>query len=147
MTRRHKLPARVPSSCRRCHFISPRLTSGVPIVDYRTPRVFHTLSTVAPHVVRSLPQALCEIFNRPAEIYAYCPERGARQLRTFHRARDAAGGSRHPIRLSYYGGGHYDSVVGEDFQAGLLTAAPGDTESAFLGRARRRQLGVRRRLR
>lgn len=46
-------------------------------------------------------QALCEVYNRPAEIYAYDAEHGARKLRTFHRARE--GGA--PIRLSYYGGG------------------------------------------
>ena len=52
--------------------------------------------------------AMCELYDRPAEIYGYAPNSGARLLRTFHEART---GSRAPLRLSYYGGGHYDSIV------------------------------------
>eukprot|EP00904_Undaria_pinnatifida_P009801 jgi/Undpi1/5951/HiC_scaffold_2.g01225.m1 len=60
-------------------------------------------------------QALSEIYDRPAEIWAYDPQLGAKRLRTFHEAAGiATGGSlesrRPPMRLSYYGGGHYDSV-------------------------------------
>eukprot|EP00752_Nemacystus_decipiens_P011076 g9840.t1 len=56
-------------------------------------------------------QALCEIYDRPAEIWAYDPQLGAKTLRTFHEAAGSAGPPRTPMRLSYYGGGHYDSVA------------------------------------
>ena len=73
-------------------------------------------------------QALCELYNLPVEIWAYCPQFGARKLRTFHEVPStsnssgltsnfaveedaAAAGSGAVIRLSYYGGGHYDSIV------------------------------------
>jgi len=93
-------------------------------------------------------QALCEIYNRPAEIWAYDPVNGAKLLRVFHSAAStssstttttttealgsASGGSgitnnannsssrvdissiRPPIRLSYFAGGHYDSVKVSD---------------------------------
>lgn len=57
-------------------------------------------------------QALCEVYNRPAEIWAFDPHVGARLLRMFNSARaDAAADTRPPIRVSYYGGGHYDRCV------------------------------------
>jgi hypothetical protein len=84
-------------------------------------------------------QALCELFDRPAEIWAYDPAAGAGKLRTFHAPR---ADTRPPIRLSYYGGGHYDSVVGPGWQANLLPAteaAPaGTVETAAVEAARRR---------
>ena len=36
---------------------------------------------------------------------------------------------RPPIRLSYYGGGHYDSIVGPGWEANLLREAPGVVEA------------------
>ena len=51
---------------------------------------------------------MCELYDRPAEIYGFAANSGAQLLRTFHEAR---AGSRPPLRLSYYGGGHYDSIV------------------------------------
>lgn len=43
-----------------------------------------------------------------------CEKLGAKTLRTFHEAAGSASGQlghrRPPMRLSYYGGGHYDSV-------------------------------------
>jgi len=107
-------------------------------------------------------QALCEIYNRPAEIWAYDPVNGAKLLRVFHSAattslattlsttsstttttttttttealgRASVGSGitntsidnnlssrvdvssiRPPIRLSYFAGGHYDSVKVSD---------------------------------
>mmetsp|Transcript_3871 Transcript_3871/g.6041 ORF Transcript_3871/g.6041 Transcript_3871/m.6041 type:complete len:631 (-) Transcript_3871:59-1951(-) len=64
-------------------------------------------------------QAMCEIYGRAAQIWAHDPQTGARCLRTFHEAvaRPVSATSRSrpsasaPIRLSYYGGGHYDSLV------------------------------------
>lgn len=32
-------------------------------------------------------QAICELYNRPAEIWAFDPKSGARKLRTFHESR------------------------------------------------------------
>ena len=71
-------------------------------------------------------QAICELYNRPAEIWAYDPQRGARKLRTFH---EAAGrvSSVVPLKLSYYGGGHYDSVVDEKHSDYVLRSAPGNS--------------------
>ena len=88
---------------------------------------------------------MCEIYGRPAMIFSHCPQRGARCLRTFHEAaaatlfsdsvsaRDAQGegdgtcpitprtqihGQNAPMRLSYYGGGHFDSIVEMSFLSG-----------------------------
>jgi len=49
-------------------------------------------------------QALSEIYNRPIEIYAYRAE----PMRTFHE--EASQGGK-PIRLSYHGNEHYNSIV------------------------------------
>lgn len=82
-------------------------------------------------------QALCELYDRPAEIWAYDVHKGARKLRTFH---DSAGkpGSV-PMRVSYYGGGHYDSVVSlvED-QAHILDSPPGQQEDQCIAHLRER---------
>jgi len=68
---------------------------------------------------------MCELYDRPAEIWGFDPSVGARKLRTFHESSQAA---RPPMRLSYYGGGHYDSVVGPDHAIHLLRSAPGTAE-------------------
>lgn len=44
---------------------------------------------------------MSEIYDRPVEIYAYAAE----PMRTFHEA-----GEGPPIRLSYHGKAHYNSV-------------------------------------
>ena len=72
--------------------------------------------------------AMCELYSRPAEIYAYDAQRGFRLLRTFHEERRT---SRCPMRLSYYGGGHYDSIM------------PLTTNDAELRRHRAAQLQTR----
>ncbi|CAN0497990.1 unnamed protein product, partial [Laminaria digitata] len=52
----------------------------------------------------------------PPFFHSHLPQAGAKRLRTFHEAAGVAGGGgllgsrRPPMRLSYYGGGHYDSV-------------------------------------
>ena len=76
-------------------------------------------------------QALCELYNRPCEIWAYDAALGARRLRVFNSA-DAGGApdARPPVRLSYYGGGHYDSLRGPGWAENLLRARPGDVERA-----------------
>ncbi|KAH8063289.1 thiol-dependent ubiquitin-specific protease [Aureococcus anophagefferens] len=82
-------------------------------------------------------QALCELYDRPAEIWSYdaaanAKAGGAKVLRTFHGGEQASAGGamavgdvrRAPMRLSYYGGGHYDSVVRDaEPPAALLRAA------------------------
>jgi hypothetical protein len=78
-------------------------------------------------------QALCELYDRPAEIYAFDPVEGARKLRVFHSARADA---RPPIRLSYFGGGHYDSVVGLGWRENLLREAPGSVEARRIAASR-----------
>ena len=51
-------------------------------------------------------QAIAEIYNRSIEIYAYRNE----PMRTFHEEQNK-GGALEPIRLSYHGGEHYNSIV------------------------------------
>jgi hypothetical protein len=81
-------------------------------------------------------QALCEIYDRSADIYAYDPALGARKLRTFHSGRSL---TRSPVKLSYYGGGHYDSITGPGFEAALLRLTPGEAERRFFARRAARQ--------
>ena len=71
----------------------------------------------AGRIIASHVQAMCELYDRPAEIFVFDAALGARRLRTFHAARSA---SRPPIRLSYYGGGHYDSVVWTGMEAACV---------------------------
>jgi hypothetical protein len=85
-------------------------------------------------------QALSELYDRSVEIWAWDEAAGARKLRVFSSARADA---RPPIRLSYYGGGHYDSVVGPDWQPNLLRSPPGELEARTIERqARARALGA-----
>jgi hypothetical protein len=85
-------------------------------------------------------QALSELYDRSVEIWAWDEAAGARKLRVFSSARADA---RPPIRLSYYGGGHYDSVVGPDWQPNLLRSPPGELEVRTIERqARARALGA-----
>ena len=85
-------------------------------------------------------QALCELYDRPCEVWAYDagmdPRKGggARVLRTFHGA--AKGGA--VMRLSYYGGGHYDSLVNDSDEFDPL-ADPGSRELLALQKARARK--------
>ncbi|CAI5728859.1 unnamed protein product [Hyaloperonospora brassicae] len=81
-------------------------------------------------------QALCELYDRPAEVFAYDPMCGFRKLRCLHESSSLCR-SRPPIRLSYYGGGHYDSLTGPDHQASLLCEAPGQWEQRHIGYSRR----------
>ena len=50
-------------------------------------------------------QAICELYDRPAEIWAYDAVQGARKLRTFHEPIGIGSTSYSPMRLSFYGGG------------------------------------------
>lgn len=53
-------------------------------------------------------QAMSEIYERPIEIYAYRAE----PMRTFHEEQNNNSGQlKEPIRLSYHGNEHYNSVV------------------------------------
>eukprot|EP00644_Phytophthora_capsici_P014955 jgi/Phyca11/577359/estExt2_Genewise1.C_PHYCAscaffold_1090016 len=81
-------------------------------------------------------QALCELYDRPAEVFAYDPQQGFRKLRCFHENSGIAR-SRPPIRLSYYGGGHYDSLVGPGHQANLVRETPGQWEQRHIGYSHR----------
>lgn len=93
-------------------------------------------------------QAMCELYRRPAEIWAYDVKLGAKKLRTFHDA--SAGSGTAPLKLSYYGGGHYDSVVNVDrgtkggnyerrrAMSAMLLRVPGQWEDIAIAEARRR---------
>ena len=84
-------------------------------------------------------QAMCELYNRPAQVFAYDRTLGAKQLRTFHesvgRVKDMT-----PMRLSFYGGGHYDSILGPGYEDGLLKVV-GQVETRQL--QRRAEVGLR----
>lgn len=90
-------------------------------------------------------QALCELYDRPADIWAYDHKFGARKLRTFHEAAGNGSRSSHrpPMRLSYYGGGHYDSVIDPQFQVHLISRPPGLIEDAAISRLREHHTRVR----
>lgn len=60
-------------------------------------------------------QAICELYDRPAVIWVYDAAQGAKKLRTFHEAGGfSSRPDRQPMMLSYYGGGHYDSIMATD---------------------------------
>ena len=82
-------------------------------------------------------QSICELYNRPAEIWAYDTQRGARKLRTFHEATGRLS-TQLPLRLSYYGGGHYDSIIDAKHSDQLLRTAPGEAETLALTRVTER---------
>ncbi|CAI5703532.1 unnamed protein product [Peronospora effusa] len=81
-------------------------------------------------------QAMCELYDRPAEVFAYDPVQGFRKLRCYHE-NSALSRCRPPIRLSYYGGGHYDSLVGHNHQVNLIRETPGLWEQRHIGYSRR----------
>lgn len=81
-------------------------------------------------------QAICELYDRPAEVFAYDPIQGVRKLRTFHE-NSALARNRPPICLSYYGGGHYDSLVSPTHNQHLLTEVPGEWEKRYIASSRR----------
>ncbi|KAH8062724.1 thiol-dependent ubiquitin-specific protease [Aureococcus anophagefferens] len=87
-------------------------------------------------------QALCELYDRPAEIWSYdaaanAKAGGAKVLRTFHGGEQASAGGamavgdvrRAPMRLSYYGGGHYDSATDAARVAAALELSRGEFEA------------------
>jgi OTU domain-containing protein 5 len=91
-------------------------------------------------------QALSEIYARPVEIWAYDPAEGAKRLRVFNSGAGGGGGESGgggggaaaappPIRLSYFGGGHYDSVrpLQAEWAAGALGSPllPADAAGRF----------------
>ena len=87
-------------------------------------------------------QSMCELYNRPADIWAYDHQHGARKLRTFHEAANSQGSEtlscRPSMRLSYYGGGHYDSIIsGGGKGSVVLRAAPGEVEDSRMALIRR----------
>ena len=63
-------------------------------------------------------QAMCELYDRPAIVYAYDVVTGAKKLRTFHEHNSSV--HRPAINLSYYGGGHYDSIVHQSSERTFL---------------------------
>jgi OTU domain-containing protein 5 len=84
-------------------------------------------------------QAMCELYNRPADIWAYDCNNGASKLRTFHEAISNYSNNNSSInispviRLSYYGGGHYDSVVdNQQNNRNILHSEPGVLENEVI---------------
>ncbi len=86
-------------------------------------------------------QAMCEMYDKPAHVYVYHPQEGAQVLRRMHAT--ASTSQTQPLRLSFYGGGHYDSIVGEDHRTHVTSQEPGALELRALERARARsQRGI-----
>jgi OTU domain-containing protein 5 len=107
-------------------------------------------------------QAMCEIYDRSAQIWAFDNSMGARCLRTFHevtsrpttaQSRPSSSSSssnawwrvapvalKQPIRLSYYGGGHYDSIISTESssQGSPRGRSPGSMEDHAIARAKER---------
>ena len=90
---------------------------------------------------------MCEIYDRRAEIWAYDSERGARKLRTFHEVNTTGNYSNNSldmkpaVRLSYYGGGHYDSITDDNFDSTIIRLyRPGEIEDHSIECSKQRQL-------
>jgi OTU domain-containing protein 5 len=89
-------------------------------------------------------QAMCEMYNRAAQVYAYDPHDGCHIVREVHhsgvRAESSDPETRKPMRLSFYGGGHYDSLVERGGSNRGLSSEeePGALERASLETARAR---------
>lgn len=79
---------------------------------------------------------MSEIYNRPIEIYAYHSE----PMRTFHEEYQKVNGIQ-PIRLSYHGREHYNSIVkiGEDKEEEKFDNLPGELEQYAIELSRKRQ--------
>lgn len=77
-------------------------------------------------------QALSEIYNRPIEIYAYQTE----PMRTFHET----DGGEEPIRLSYHGQSHYNSIVplNWNYEKVYVKRKPGEVEEEAIYLSRNR---------
>jgi hypothetical protein len=87
-------------------------------------------------------QALCELYNCTAEVWAYDHREGAKRLRTLHESREGACQQMSAMRLSYYGGGHYDSIIPwGGFWSGLMppSESPGTLEDLAISSSLRRQ--------
>jgi len=78
-------------------------------------------------------QALADVYSRPLVIYGFSEAAGAARLRAFKAARAPAAPAP-PLRLSFFLGGHYDSVRGADSDAAQLRTPPGVAEAAFFER-------------
>jgi hypothetical protein len=78
-------------------------------------------------------QAMGEMYRRPVHIFQYHPQHGARMLR---RVQTAQQEGLEPMRLSFFGGGHYDSVERDDHRTRVLSESPGTIEARALASAR-----------
>jgi hypothetical protein len=87
---------------------------------------------------------MSEIYNRPVEIYSHSKE----PLKTFHETQNSfiRGLEREnvfnnlPIRISYHGRAHYNSLVPKDnydlFKNSLINKPPGEYENSILEKAK-----------
>ena len=87
-------------------------------------------------------QAICEIYQRPVEVYIW--DKAARTARVLRRLNDDNGNRTStrtsPMRFSFMGGGHYDSIV--DIRSTILTnVKPGMLEARALETAKSRRAG------
>lgn len=99
-------------------------------------------------------QALSEIYNRPIELYSHSKE----PLKTFHETSNSYtrgyerennndtkdNNSKFPIRLSYHGRSHYNSIIPMDnyqmFKNSLITSHPGEYENNILEKVKMKQI-------
>lgn len=87
-------------------------------------------------------QALSELYSRPIEIYSH----SIHPLKTFHENSSTFNrieslnedkGTHYPIRLSYHGKAHYNSIIPNDdnlslFKEALISTKPGELEDMMI---------------
>jgi OTU domain-containing protein 5 len=91
--------------------------------------------------------ALAEIYGRQIEIWTYDSAHGGAHLQDHccfgcgFDANASTSNARPPIRLSFFKGGHYDSITGEGWHDSLSRESPGYVEDKSIALARTRGPG------
>jgi len=76
-------------------------------------------------------QALCELYDRPAQVWSYDAEKECATI-----LRDYGDSLTMPMRLSYYGGGHYDSILTTNTKQRFAQLQPGELERRGIDKRR-----------
>ena len=90
--------------------------------------------------------ACAEIYKRQIEIWTYNAMENSAHVQ--EHCRFGTGYQQNdlevniPVRLSFYKGGHYDSIVGQGWEKNVVSARPGEVEDAAIAVAKLRAPGV-----